>query len=148
MIAVSKTILDNFWSKAARQKSRKGNVIKAANLSRKSLMSELCGCLGLDSEKFRFAVSTGCKMSSFFVLNLILCFGQLPISLAKKSTKNPRFDFIDSFCSLQSPVVDPKLLLRVFGCDSADKKVPAAFQRRGRNPLIQFMPPSTSLLDL
>ena len=101
MIAVSMTILDNFWSKAARQKSRKGNVIKAANLSRKSLMSELCGCLGLDSEKFRFAVSTGCKMSSFFVLNLILCFGQLPISLAK-NTKNPRFDFIDRVFLLPS----------------------------------------------
>ena len=148
MTVVSMRVLEKFWSKAARQKSRKGNVIKAANLSRKSLMSELCGCLGLDSEKFRFAVSTCCKMPSFFVLNWILSFGQLPISLAKNTKKRDLISLTGCFCSLQSPVVDPKLLLRVFGCDSADKKVPAAFQRRGRNPLIQFMPPSTSLLDL
>ena len=52
------------------------------------------------------------------------------------------------FCGLQSSLLNRKLLLRVFGCDSGCKKVSAAFQRRGRNPLIQFMPPSTQLLDL
>ena len=55
------------------------------------------------------------------------------------------------FCGLQSSLLNRKLLLRVFGCDSGRKKVSAAFQRRGRNPLIQFMPPSpppSPLLDL
>ena len=106
-------------------------------------------------------ISFQCFTSVFFVASVVdffcpqlqtpNCFCRcLDVRVFHSGCRFSIFEFLPPgcFCALRSPIVDPKLLLRVFGCDSAGKKVSTAFQRRGRNPLIQFMPPPTPLLDL